>query len=368
MLNDCSNPHLVLRLAHTADVHLGRAFGYLGEAASEHQARLKRAFQRVFELAQQHRCDAVLLAGDLFDHPRVGRAWVEFALTTIADSRLPTFVIPGNHDSAPHHPFHTHSLPSNLHYLPRAARVRFHALDLELIACPAGEESDWQPLLHRERSGAPYQVALMHGSMPSAGGAGTIQPDWVAQSELDYVALGDWHSPQGWVYERTVCWYSGAPEMIMPTQRLPAVMLLVTLAPNRTAQVQSLVTGEARYASNAPDGILSWDISSYEGLQTLLSDLRNLLTPETVVTIRLTGFWRAPEPLDVALLVEQLQRACLWLELEGAYQTEPLEPRTPFEHALAQVAEEAIAKAPHEAAHYREALQTALYLLRGGRL
>lgn len=358
----------MLRLAHTADVHLGRTFGYLGEAASEHQARLKRAFQRVFELAQQHRCDAVLVAGDLFDHPRVGRAWIEFALTTIADSRLPTFVIPGNHDPAPHHPFRAHSLPSNLHYLPHAERVHLRALELELIACPAGEEARWQAQLHRERGGAPFQVALMHGSMPSAGGAGTIHPEQIAQSELDYVALGDWHSPQAWTYNRTVCWYSGAPEMIMPTQRLPAVMLLVELAPNRPAQVQPLITGEARYAPNAADGILHWDVSAYEGLQALLSDLRSQLTPETIATIRLTGRWRAPEPLDVALLTEQLQRACLWLEIEGAYQTEILEPRTPFEHALAQVVEEAIAKAPHEATHYREALQTALYLLRGGRL
>jgi hypothetical protein len=41
----------VLRIAHTADVHLGRAFGYLGESASAHQERLKRAFRRVFERA-----------------------------------------------------------------------------------------------------------------------------------------------------------------------------------------------------------------------------------------------------------------------------------------------------------------------------
>ncbi|MCS7273301.1 MAG: DNA repair exonuclease [Fimbriimonadales bacterium] len=358
----------MLRLAHTADVHLGRAFGYLGAAASEHQARLKRAFERVFELARQHECHAVLIAGDLFDSPRISRAWLEFALATIAGARLPTVVIPGNHDPAERSPLREVSLPSNLHYLPATQRLTLAHLELEIVACPAGDEARWQAFLHRDPNGASLQVGLMHGSMPSAGGQGTIAPEWIAQSNLDYVALGDWHSPQEWTQGRTVCWYSGAPEMILPSQRLPAVMVLVELRPQHPAQVRLLTTGEARPAAGAHEGVLVWDISRYESLQELRADLQAQLMPETVATIRLVGQWRAPEPLDVALLTEQLQRHCLWLEVETAHQVEPLTPHTPFEQLLLQVAEEAIARTPEQAPLYHEATQTALYLLRGGRL
>lgn len=358
----------MLRIAHTADVHLGRAFGYLGEAAQAHQERLKRAFQRVFAEAQARECRAVLIAGDLFDSPRAGRSWIEFALAVIAESRLPVIVIPGNHDPAEQHPFRESRLPANLHFLPETARLRLDELELEIVACPAGDGAHWQAALRRDPHGAPLQIALMHGSMPSAGGEGDIQPAWIAESELDYVALGDWHSPQEWTQGRTVCYYSGAPEMIMPRQQLPAVMLIVELAQGQLARVERVVTGEARYPNGAQNGVLLWDIARYEAMRTLLTDLREILTPETVAVVRLTGRWRGEEPLNVQLLAENLQPHCLWLELESAFQPELLQPHTPFEEMLTALAQERAEREPEQASLYYEAAQTAIYLLRGGRL
>jgi predicted phosphodiesterase len=358
----------MLRCAHTADVHLGRAFGYLGEAAPGHQERLKRAFRRVFAEAQANECALVLIAGDLFDSPSVGREWVAFALATIADARLPTVVIPGNHDPAERHPFRDTALPSNLHFLAETGRLRLSALDVEIVACPAGDTARWEAALRRDPNGAPLQIALMHGSMPAAGVQSTIQPAWISASGLDYVALGDWHSPHEWTQGQTVCWYSGAPEMILPRQQLPATMCLVELQSGQPARVSLLPTGEARYPNGAPDGVLNWDVSPYRDAQDLLHDLQATLTPETVATIRLVGRWDADEPLDIALLAEQLQPYCLWLEIQPAYQVGELTPRTPFEELLTQLAQEYESRTPQDAALYREAAQLSLYLLRGGRL
>lgn len=358
----------MLRCAHTGDVHLGRAFGYLGDAASAHQERLKRAFRRVFEQAQAHGCALVLIAGDLFDSLSVGRAWVALALDIIADSQLPTIVIPGNHDPAARHPFRDTPLPANLLFLAETGRTRLNALDLEIVACPAGDESRWEAALRRDPNGAPLQIALMHGSMPSAGGQGAIQPDWIGASGLDYVALGDWHSPQEWTQGQTACWYSGAPEMILPRQRLPATMCLVELASGQPAQVAHAITGEARLPDGATDGALDWDVSSYTDAQRLLHDLQTALTPETVAVIRLVGRWNVDEPLDLPMLIGQLQARCLWLELLPAYQVGQLTPTTPFEELLMQRAQECEARQPQEANLYREAAQLSLYLLRGGRL
>jgi len=347
---------------------LGRAFSYLGEAAQRHQERLKRAFRRVFAEAQAQGCQLVLIAGDLFDSPRVGRHWVEFALSTIAESRLPVIVIPGNHDPAERHPFREVSLPSNLHFVLQTTRLPLSDLDLEVVACPAGDEARWQTALRRDSGGAPLQIAVMHGSMPSAGGQGTIRPEWVRTCMLDYVALGDWHSPQDWTQGHTVCYYSGAPEMIMPRQQLPAVMLVVELVAKQLAQVAKVPIGETHYPEGAINGALDWDISPYDGVQSLLSDLRALLTPETVVSLRLTGRWQAKEPLNLQVLEENLQPSCLWLELESAYQPEPLPPETPFERLLMELTRTRAEREPDRASFYHEAAQTALYLLRGGRL
>lgn len=358
----------MLRCAHTGDVHLGRAFGYLGEAAPTHQERLRRAFRRVFEQAQAQECALVLIAGDLFDSPRVGREWVNFALSTIADARLPTVVIPGNHDPAERHPFRETALPSNLYFFAETGRTRLDALDLEIIACPAGDTARWQAALQRDPNGTPLQIALMHGSMPNPGTQGTIQPAWVAASCLDYVALGDWHSPQEWTQEQTVCWYSGAPEMILPRQQLPATMCLVDLAQGQPARVAHATTGETRYPDKAREGVLEWDLTSYTAMSSLINDLQKTLTPDTVATLRLVGRWQAEEPLDIPQLRNQLQPYCLWLEVQPAYQQGDLMPQTPFEEMLVQLAQERQAHAPHEADLYREAAQLSLYLLHGGRL
>jgi len=358
----------VLRIAHTADVHLGRAFGYLGESASAHQERLKRAFRRVFEQAQQHGCATMLIAGDLFDSPSVGRAWAAFALEVIDGARLPTVVIPGNHDPAERHPFCEVTLPSNLHFVVETERVHMRELDLELVACPAGDGARWEAALRRDPNGAPFQVALIHGSMPSAGGQGDIQPQWVGASGLDYIALGDWHSPQEWTQGRTVCWYSGAPEMILPRQQLPATMCLVELVQGQPARVSHAITGEARYPEGAADDTLEWDVSRYTDAQSLLRDLKAALTPETVATVRLIGRWNAEEPLDIPTLTESLQPHCLWLEILPAFQVGQLTPQTPFESLLVQLAHDHATCSPQHAALYREAAQLSLYLLRGGRL
>ncbi|MCS7300629.1 MAG: hypothetical protein NZ556_03645, partial [Fimbriimonadales bacterium] len=259
-------------------------------------------------------------------------------------------------------------LPSNLHFLPETTRLRLDTLDLEVVACPAGDEARWQSALRRDPNGAPFQIGLMHGSMPSAGGQGDIQPQWIGASQLNYVALGDWHSPQEWTQGGTVCYYSGAPEMIMPRQQLPAVMLIAELGQGQPARIERAITGAARYPDGAHNGTLEWELTPYTNLQELLTDLRSQLTPETVAALRLVGRWRSAEPLNTQLLVENLQSHCLWLELESAFQPDLLQPHTPFEAILTEIAQERAAQEPAQASLYYEAAQTALYLLRGGRL
>ncbi len=358
---------MALRLLHTSDVHLGRAFGYLGERAPEHQERLKRAFERVYRLAHQHNCQAVLIAGDLFDSPRVSRGWVEFALTIISSVSIPTVLIPGNHDPIEHHPLRGFSLPNQLHFLTEPTRTRVLPLDLEIVAIPAGLERYAGGLLQRNPAGVPCQVGLLHGSMPSAGGAGTLNPALIAQSQLDYVALGDWHSPQDFTTGNVVCWYSGAPEMIMPNQRLPAVVLMVELEQGRPPRVQAVPSGEAVYPEGT-NGTLEVDITAWEDPFELLESVKARLTPNTVARLRLVGRWHGEKSLNVYDFAENLRKNCLWLEVESAFLGEPLSPQTPFEQVLAQVAQERTKSAPTDTALIEEAYQLALYLLRGGRL
>lgn len=349
-----------------ADVHLGRAFGYLAERAHDHQQRLFQAFMRATEVARQHECHAILIAGDLFDSPRVARQWVDRALDALSAVHLPVLVIPGNHDPAEHHPFRERNLPANLHFLPRAERHELPALGLSVVACPAGTAREWGRLLVREPDGAPYQVALLHGSMPTPDGPGDLNPSLIAHSQLDYIALGDWHSPQDFSAGNTACWYSGAPEMILPDQRLPGCVLIVEVEHGQPARVQPIPVGYACYPSSGAE--ITMDITSFNDSQQLIEAILPLLTPETVVQIRLIGRWGGAEPLEPFQIQRRLQPFCLWIRVVPAFQMGVLEPDNPFERVFASVVTECKAQAGSSAELLDEAFQLGLYLLRGGRL
>ena len=60
----------MIRLLHLADVHLDAPLGGFGRHADVRRSQLLDAFRRLPETAADTGAHAVLIAGDLFDHPR----------------------------------------------------------------------------------------------------------------------------------------------------------------------------------------------------------------------------------------------------------------------------------------------------------
>lgn len=87
-----------MRFLHTSDWHLGRSF---------HRVSLLDAqaafLDHLVETALTHEVDAVLVAGDVYDRAVPPLSAVELfdrALHRLAEARVPTVMISGNHDSA----------------------------------------------------------------------------------------------------------------------------------------------------------------------------------------------------------------------------------------------------------------------------
>src|SRR3954452_5781667 len=87
-----------MRLLHTSDWHLGRAF---------HRASMLDAqagfIGHVVTTVREHGVDAVVVSGDVYDRAVPPLAAVELfddALHRLADLGVPTMMISGNHDSA----------------------------------------------------------------------------------------------------------------------------------------------------------------------------------------------------------------------------------------------------------------------------
>src|SRR6185436_18666137 len=91
----------MLRLLHTADVHLGARHADLGDAATAQRERQFAAFKAAVDLAIDQKLDLFLVAGDLFDsntQPRRSVERVAAELARLAAARVRSVIVPGTHD------------------------------------------------------------------------------------------------------------------------------------------------------------------------------------------------------------------------------------------------------------------------------
>src|SRR5687768_4789874 len=101
----------MLRIIHTADVHLGARHDDLGEQASAQRERQFAAFTAAIDLAIAEKADLFLIAGDLFDSNVQPRRSVERVAMEISrlreagsgpsSSRAPTTSTTGPRSTAP---------------------------------------------------------------------------------------------------------------------------------------------------------------------------------------------------------------------------------------------------------------------------
>jgi len=92
----------MLRIIHTADVHLGARHDDLGEQASAQRERQFAAFTATVDLALAEKADILLIAGDLFDsnvQPKRSVERVAAQLHRLVGSKIRTVIVPGTHDS-----------------------------------------------------------------------------------------------------------------------------------------------------------------------------------------------------------------------------------------------------------------------------
>lgn len=159
-----------MKLLHFADLHLDAAFAWLGDARAARARRdaLRSTLQRIVTLAHTERVDAVLCAGDLYEHDRISPDTAAFLRGAFADLHpIRVFVAPGNHDYyAADSLYRRAAWPSNVHIFdePRLTPVTL-ADGLTLWGAahlkPAGTPGFLQDF-SVDRGGT--HLALFHGS------------------------------------------------------------------------------------------------------------------------------------------------------------------------------------------------------------
>jgi DNA repair exonuclease SbcCD nuclease subunit len=237
------------RFVHTSDLHLGKPFGRFEENV---RVRLREArHERIASIAQIARdndAGSVLLAGDTFDAETPSPQVIRHALRAFAaEADITWFIMPGNHDSLAAGDLWDRMMrdcPDNVVLALEAKPVLLGDDAVILPApptsrAPGRDLTEWMNEASYPQMEDRIRIGLAHGSIqdfgdPEGGASGIIPPDRAQLSNLDYLALGDWH---GRIRVGPRCWYSGTPEADSFKHQSDPGVLLVDIAARGTLPV-----------------------------------------------------------------------------------------------------------------------------------
>jgi exonuclease SbcD len=311
----------MLRIIHTADVHLGARHDDLGEQASAQRERQFAAFVATVDLAIAEKVDLFLIAGDLFDsnvQPRRSVERVAAQLKRLAAAKIRTVIVPGTHDSYDRASIYrandlkalagstrdddwvtilTPGTPSI--HIPACDAV-VHGPVFATKKAPHSPLQDLAAEVTTARADANWQIGLVHGSVAIPGKTDrddvVFTTEQIGASGLDYLALGHWHSAQQSKAAGVTYAYSGAPEPVALNQDRAGKVLLVELdarSTGRTVSVQERVVGKTRFEK------LAVDAAGVTSQPALVETLRRKTDPDLVLDARIVGV--RPDELDLHL-------------------------------------------------------------------
>ncbi len=315
----------MLRIIHTADIHLGARHDDLGAQAVAQRDRQFAAFRATIDLALTEKVDLVLIAGDLFDsnvQPRRSVERVAAELKRLAAARIRTVIIPGTHDvydrTSIYRAYDLKAMAGSTDHddlvtvlTPELPKVHLPALDAVVYGRVFDTKRAPVSPLHgfdarADDDGATWRIGMVHGSIAIPGKTDrdevVITTDEIAGSRLDYLALGHWHSSQQGRAGSVAYAYAGAPEAVALDQDRAGKVLLVELEETdgkRIVTVEDRIVGRTKFQRYEAD-------AARLGTQTaLVASLAKRADPDLVLDVRVVGV--RPDELD--LHVDEIESA-----------------------------------------------------------
>ncbi|MCL7943937.1 DNA repair exonuclease [Marinobacter sp. ATCH36] len=283
------------KFLHTADWQMGRAFSRFEteDGAALVEARFE-AIEKLAQLANEYQCDAVLVAGDVFDAQTVSDRTIRRVFNATRAFTGPWVILPGNHDAALAESVWTRAerlgaVPDNVHLALEPGVISLVTQGLAVLCAPLTQRNTYGDLTEifntTETPEGLARVGLAHGSVQGLlpeeiDSTNPILGNRAETARLDYLALGDWHGTKQ-IDSRT--WYSGTPEPERFRNNGAGFALIVNLPePGAAPEVTPVET--ARYQWHQWRETLAVE----SDLDQLLNRLQALPEP-SVVDLRLEG-------------------------------------------------------------------------------
>jgi exonuclease SbcD len=313
----------MLRLLHTADVHLGARHTDLGERAAVLRERQFTAFRVTVDLAIVEEVDLVLIAGDLFDsntQPRRSVERVASELARLANASIRTVIIPGTHDvydgSSIYRSYDLAAMARTSHewvavLTPEQSNIWLPSLDAvvhgRVFATKRPPKSPFEGFDARMDRRATWRIGLAHGSLAIPGKTDADEvvftEEDISRTGLDYLALGHWHSAVEGRAGNVTYAYCGAPEPVAVDQDGAGQVLLVSLddkgGSRHEVKIQAKRVGQTRHEK------IELDLATVGTQPALIEQLSAYADANLVLDARLRGF--LPDTMDMDL--EEVERA-----------------------------------------------------------
>jgi DNA repair protein SbcD/Mre11 len=324
----------MLRILHTADVHLGARHTDMGDRAATLRERQFAAFRASVDLAIAERADLFLVAGDLFDsntQPRRSVERVAAELARLAAASIRAVLIPGTHDVYDGASIYrsydlaaiARSDPDWIAVLsPERPEIVLPPLDAivygRVFATKRAPVSPLAGLDARSEIRASWRIAMVHGALSIPGRTDADEvvftAEEIAATGLDYLALGHWHNTLEGRAGGVTYAYPGSPEPVALDQAGAGNVLLVTLDERNG---QRTTTVEARKVGRTTVERVELDAGGIHSQPDLVAHLSKSADPDRVLDVRLTGCFPDELDLDTDEVERQLAPSFLRVRLRN---------------------------------------------------
>jgi DNA repair exonuclease SbcCD nuclease subunit len=304
----------MLKILHTADIHLGAKFSGLGNKGASQREQLRTTFKKIIATAIDERVKIVLIAGDLFDSNQQPQGNIDLVIeqfNLLNQNNIPVCLIPGTHDS-----LDSSSIYRKVDFEGKCSNLKIFAdesisckeypsLDLTIYGKPnLSNRSYISPLKGLKPStSSKFHIAMAHGSFYIPGKAAeddhVFRLEEVKASGMNYLALGHWHE----IYkcsEEPLAWYPGPPEWIDQNQKQRGAVLLVSLLDSGEVKVEHKKLGLRDYNE------VEIEVSGIQDIEKLKARIseganQNLVRRATLKGLRDAELIVNPEELETEL-------------------------------------------------------------------
>lgn len=206
-----------MKFIHTADLHLGYKYSseYSNDTLEILYSNQKKVLSNIIDLGNDKKIDALFIAGDLFDTPKVSEELFSFVKKEFERATFKVFIICGNHDpKTADGVFSENYFSENVFVFPgEITMVEFMGADIYGFSFTSPHKLDNSLYNFMPKNPEKLNIFLSHGDILKESYYNPMSTEDIEKSGIDYLALGHIHLKNDIDKINTTYYgYSGTPQ------------------------------------------------------------------------------------------------------------------------------------------------------------